>query len=299
MDSGIVTGEVLRRLVSDNNSRADRRKTSDSRANRVLDSNIVARSLGSAMVAHGSTLVVCAAAAELSPVLPDAPSRGYVEVEVVYNAATCFTVLPHDAATLQPQDDRDPLWAAEASCLLQRAVDLSGCVDLEALLISEGEACWALRLTCVVLQDDGGVLDACCAAVRAALATASLPTEVVTPDGARQLWAPSAEHATLAAVGATPRVATVGYLFVRDGANVPPSEATEVVVVVDPTAAEAAVMDGCISVASSALSQTTAGGGRSSTAARRLLSLTCHGGKPVSAEVIEHVAKFALEHTLE
>ncbi len=298
----MLSHEVLRSLLrvkASDRRRLDGRPTHARRPTAVVDSGLVAPSqpnnnvLGSALVSHGSTLVLCSVTAELSPVLPGrAASGGYLDVEVVYNAATCYATARSEAATMQPSlDDRDMLWVAEASSLLQRIFDDSGCVDLAALVISEGEACWAIKATCLVMQDDGGVLETCAAAVKHTLAASRMPTEVTLPDGTTQAWTSTATSLLRSpAVAPAPAVATIGFVYHDNGehgnadsadgsvARVYPTEAKQVVVLVDPTAVESLVVDGFVTVA---------------VVNKKLLSLTCHGGKPAAPELLQILVKFA------
>lgn len=294
MDSELVGHEILRKLLKETareRSRLDGRQLSQRRPNTTVECGFVASPssssnvLGSAMVSHGSTLILCSISAELSPVLLSAPSKGYLDIEIVYNAATCYATGRSEAATMQPSaDDRDTLWASEASTLLQKAFDQSRCVNLDALVISEGEACWALKASCVVLQDDGGVLETSAAAIRKALETARLPTEVVLPDGSKQPWAPPPSFISSSQpllCRAAPAMATIGFIF-RGGASgtskAEPTEAQEIVILVDPTSAESFVADAFVSVA---------------VVEKKLLCMTYHGGKPLGSELLEMLRRYA------
>ena len=153
------------------------------------------------------------------------------------------------------------------------------------------------------MQDDGGVLEACCAAVINSLQHFEYPTEFVLPDGSRQEWETSSETKKILVAhndsSSLLRISTVGFLFVKqqevnktekDGsvsvvkqrvAANSAAEANEVVIVVDPCSPEAVVCDGCVSTAS---------------IGQKLISFTSHGGKPATMQVLEAITKFVLTH---
>ena len=164
-----------------------------------------------------------------------------------------------------------------------------------------------LKICCVVMQDDGGVLEACGAAIHEALKSFQFPTYFALPDGSKHDWeTPSETKSIFSSSSSTSdfvRLSTVGFLFAKqtvtqkeDGTKVvtrtssssSPSEANEVIIVVDPNAPEAVVCDGLVTVATT----TT----KSSSSSSSLVSVNSHGGKPATMQVLEAITKFVLTH---
>ena len=103
--------------------------------------------------------------AEVDSPAAGSPREGRLEVSV--------DVLPlelHRAADTAAAALQDELEAALSALLRGRSV-----LDWTSLCILPGHRCWVLGLDCVVISDDGGLLDALSLAAKAALADVTLP----------------------------------------------------------------------------------------------------------------------------
>ena len=144
---------------------------------------------GTAAVSVGRTLVLACCSLAVGEPRWDAPRGGRVEVQLeVPPLAADHVGRPGRGAG----DDGDGV--AEGRRVLERAVEgmfagggVGGGGGLEQLGIRDGESCWVVRVDCVCLAHDGGVVDAAVAAAGLALVRLRLPDVTVVEGGEVQL----------------------------------------------------------------------------------------------------------------
>ncbi|KAK6008417.1 hypothetical protein QM012_000320 [Aureobasidium pullulans] len=114
---------------------------------------------GVADVRLGKTRVVVRVSAEVTTPFPDRKFDGVftISTELSPMASPAFEVgRPNDAEVV-------------LSRLLEKSIRRSGALDTESLCIIAGAKCFAVRADIHVLDHDGGLIDACCIALVAAL----------------------------------------------------------------------------------------------------------------------------------
>lgn len=168
--------QVKHRASGDGESR----RTNDSLRRMVLQSNVVGT--GSAMVELGHTKVLCRVQGPVSANSNLAPSsinfsmeEGTLYCEVKYSPN--FGYSPSVLAAITSGDARPRPWIQSKEADLSRRV----LAAISAAVPLDHYPKLALILHCTVLQDDGSVLAACCAAASIALARAHVELfDVVT-----------------------------------------------------------------------------------------------------------------------
>ncbi|MCJ1291746.1 hypothetical protein MMC34_003291 [Xylographa carneopallida] len=114
---------------------------------------------GVADVRLGKTRVLARISAEVTQPFPDRKFDG------IFTITTELSPIASPAFEVGRQTEQETL----LSRLLEKAIRRSNALDTEALCIVAGQACWAVRADVHVLDHDGGLVDASCAAVVAAL----------------------------------------------------------------------------------------------------------------------------------
>jgi exosome complex component RRP42 len=153
----------------ESNRRLDGRGKSDVREVKI-ETDVVDKANGSAIVHLGKTKVICGVKAQIGTPWADSPTKGslFVGFETSPLSAPEYRVGP-------PQPD-----AIEIARVTDRLIRESGVVDLENLCIIEGEKVWSLNIDIYAMDDFGNLFDASAIAAFAALATTQLPeVEVV------------------------------------------------------------------------------------------------------------------------
>jgi len=150
------------------NLRADGRSCTDFRPS-SLEAGVIEQASGSARFLVGATDVLVAVKAELGQPLESAPTRGQLNVQVEFSACASPEFKGRGSDEI----------GAELAATLARSVAPTpsgkGALDYGALCIQPGKKCWVLHVDGLVLNDDGGVLDALSMGMRAALANTDLP----------------------------------------------------------------------------------------------------------------------------
>ncbi|KAI9760967.1 MAG: hypothetical protein M4579_001343 [Chaenotheca gracillima] len=114
---------------------------------------------GSADVKLGKTRVIAKASAEVTKPFPDRPFDG------IFNIATELSPMASPAFEVGRPTEQEVI----LSRILEKAVRRSQALDTESLCIIAGQKCWNLRVDVHVVDYDGGLTDAACIAVVAAL----------------------------------------------------------------------------------------------------------------------------------
>ena len=120
---------------------------------------------GSAKVTIGKTQVVVGLSVSLEEPYPDRPDSG----TIVTNAELA-PMASREYESGPPQED-----GVELARVVDRGIREAEAVDLEELCIKSGEKVMTLFIDAHILNDDGGLIDACSLAAMAALKTGTLP----------------------------------------------------------------------------------------------------------------------------
>lgn len=132
-----------------------------------IETNVVDKAEGSAMVHLGDTTVLVGVKIQPGDPFSDTPDKGVIitNVELVPLASPNFEPGP-------PRED-----ATEIARVVDRGVRESGALDLSSLCIVEGEKVWMIFIDIHVLDHDGNIMDAASMGAAAALLTATIPGE--------------------------------------------------------------------------------------------------------------------------
>ncbi|KAA6414243.1 MAG: exosome complex endonuclease 2 ribosomal RNA processing [Lasallia pustulata] len=114
---------------------------------------------GIADVKLGRTRVIARISAEVSEPFPDRKFDG------IFTITTELSPMASPAFEVGRQTDQETI----LSRLLEKAIRRSNALDTESLCIIAGKKCWNVRADVHVLDYDGGLVDASCIAVIAAL----------------------------------------------------------------------------------------------------------------------------------
>nr|CAD7588933.1 unnamed protein product [Timema genevievae] len=120
---------------------------------------------GSAIVKIGNTAVVCGIKLELVAPTPAEPDVGYLVPNV--------ELPPLCSPKFRPGPPSDQ--AQVSGHFVAELIASSGCIDLHQLCIAPEKMCWVLYCDILCINHDGALLDACIAALIAALRTVTLP----------------------------------------------------------------------------------------------------------------------------
>ncbi|MHA2501365.1 MAG: exosome complex protein Rrp42 [Candidatus Kariarchaeaceae archaeon] len=148
----------------DSDRRLDGRRKNDIRDIKI-ETNIIDKANGSAIVQIGQTKVIAGVKAQFGTPWSDQPKKGslFIGFETTPLSAPEYRAGP-------PQPD-----AIELARVTDRLIRESGVVDLEKLCIIEGEKVWQLNIDIYALDDFGNLFDAAALGAFAALATTKLP----------------------------------------------------------------------------------------------------------------------------
>ncbi|KAI9841070.1 MAG: hypothetical protein M1837_001041 [Sclerophora amabilis] len=114
---------------------------------------------GTADVALGKTRVVARVSAEVTKPFPDRPFDG------IFTITTELSPMASPAFEVGRQTEQEVI----LSRILEKAIRRSQALDTESLCIIAGQKCWNVRADVHVIDYDGGLTDASCIAVVAAL----------------------------------------------------------------------------------------------------------------------------------
>ncbi len=132
-----------------------------------IQTNIIEKAEGSALVKLGNTQVVVGIKMQPGEPYPDTPDRGVI----ITNAE----LVPLASPTFEPGPPDEN--AIELARVVDRGIRESEAVDLSKLCIEEGEKVWIVFVDIHALDDDGNLLDASALAAIAALLTTRVPAE--------------------------------------------------------------------------------------------------------------------------
>lgn len=137
-----------------------------------IETNVVEKAEGSAIVSLGQTKVIVGVKATLGAPFPDTPESG-----VITTGAELSPVASPYFESGPPDDD-----AIEIARVTDRAIRESHCIDLAKLCIVPGKWVWILFIDIYVLNHDGNLFDAATLGAVAALATTKIPKVKLNED---------------------------------------------------------------------------------------------------------------------
>ncbi|EQB65423.1 MAG: hypothetical protein AMDU3_IPLC00002G0060 [Thermoplasmatales archaeon I-plasma] len=159
--------EYLEKICAEG-SRIDGRKFDEIRT-AVVNTNFVPRAEGSAEVRLGDTRVLVGIKIEQGEPFPDTPNSGIL--------TTNAELLPMASPTFEsgpPSED-----AIELARVVDRGIRESKMIDLDKLVIKEGEKVWVVFIDMHILDYDGNLIDACSLGAVAALLEAKVPASKI------------------------------------------------------------------------------------------------------------------------
>jgi len=131
----------------------------------TITSSVVEKAEGSALVSLGGTKILSGIKVEVGSPYPDRPNEGVFSVNA--------ELLPLASKSFEPgpPDER----AVELARVVDRCIRESHAIELEKLVIVEGQKVYVLFLDIYVLDFDGNYFDASVLSAVTALATCGLP----------------------------------------------------------------------------------------------------------------------------
>jgi exosome complex component RRP42 len=148
-----------------NGERMDGRDFRETRDIEIIPNYVHETADGSALVKIGDTKVLVGISTELGDPYPDRPGQG----AIITNAEFTAMASP-EFESGPPRED-----AVELARLVDRGIRESAMVDLDELVIEEGEECWMVFIDVHVLDHNGNLLDAASLGAATALELADLP----------------------------------------------------------------------------------------------------------------------------
>ncbi len=130
-----------------------------------ISTSVIEKADGSAMVSMGGTKILTGIKVETGTPYSDRPNEGVFTVNA--------ELLPLASASFEPgpPDER----AVELARIVDRCIRESRAIDLEKLVITEGEKVYMLYIDIYVLDYDGNYFDPAVLSAVAALATCKIP----------------------------------------------------------------------------------------------------------------------------
>lgn len=130
-----------------------------------ISTRVVDKADGSALVSLGKTKILTGIKVEIGSPYSDRPSEGVFTVNA--------ELLPLASKTFEagPPDER----AIELSRIVDRCIRESRAIDVEKLVLIEGQKVYMVYIDCYVLDYDGNYFDAAVLSAVAALMTCTLP----------------------------------------------------------------------------------------------------------------------------
>ena len=130
-----------------------------------ITTGFVKRAEGSALVELGETRVLVGVKIEPGEPFPDTPNMGIMTTNV--------ELVPLASPTFEPGPPSEE--AIELARVVDRGIRESHAIDMEKLVIEEGEKVWIVFIDMHVLDYHGNLFDACGIAALAALNNATVP----------------------------------------------------------------------------------------------------------------------------
>eukprot|EP00892_Ulva_mutabilis_P007597 jgi/Ulvmu1/5209/UM022_0002.1 len=135
----------------------------------IVSNNAIGTSPASASVRLGNTFVLAGISTQVSVPSREEPELGRLKIQV--------DITPLASPSLHRPQAADT--AADLSHTLNSRFTDPCVLDLHSLCVQAGQHCWEISVDICVLNDDGGLLDACMAAASSALRMLQLPDMVI------------------------------------------------------------------------------------------------------------------------
>jgi len=158
------TKETIKALLEDN-LRIDGSRDPATVRNVKIKVGVIDKAEGSAQVTLGNTQVIAGVKTEIRPPFRDTPNEGVLTVHAE------FVPLASPLFEPGPPDEN----AVELARVIDRSLREVKAIDLNSLVIREGEKVWALWVDLYIIDHDGNLFDASMLAAMAALLTTKLP----------------------------------------------------------------------------------------------------------------------------
>ena len=139
----------------------------DEGRNITVETNVVDKAEGSALVKYGDTQVMVGIKLQIGAPFPDTADQGVIITSLELNP-----IASPDFEAGPPREN-----AIEMARVVDRGIRESGAIDLNKLCITEGEEVWMVFIDVHVLNNCGNILDAASLGAIAALMTTTVPTE--------------------------------------------------------------------------------------------------------------------------
>jgi exosome complex component RRP42 len=133
----------------------------------ALETGIIDKAEGSAMVQYGDTQVMVGVKMQVGTPFPDSPTEGVIITSMELNP-----IASPDFEAGPPREK-----AIEMARIVDRGIRESGAIDINKLCITEGEEVWMVFIDVHVLNNSGNILDAASLGAIAALMTTTVPSE--------------------------------------------------------------------------------------------------------------------------
>ncbi len=147
-------------------TRIDGRGFDDIRPLKII-TGYIPRAEGSALVELGDTKVLVGIKIEPGEPFPDTPNMGIMTTNV--------ELVPMASPTFEPGPPSEE--AIELARVVDRGIRESHAINMEKLVIEEGEKVWVVFIDMHIINYSGNLFDACGIGAIAALATAKVPAE--------------------------------------------------------------------------------------------------------------------------
>ncbi len=168
MSNGInITSKVAGDRVKEylgQGKRFDGRKPEEFR-DLIIEKDVSKKAEGSVRVRLGKTEVIVGVKLAVGEPYADSPNKG--------NLMVTAELLPMSSTRVELGPPKFP--AIELGRVIDRGIRESGFIDVEKLVIKEGEKVWTVFVDIYVMNDDGNLLDAAGIGAVAALKIAKLP----------------------------------------------------------------------------------------------------------------------------
>lgn len=159
-----INEEYVRNRVK-NGERLDDRDFNEFRDIEIIPNYIRDSAEGSALVKIGDTQVLAGIKLETGTPYPDSPNEG-----VLRTGAEFVPLASPEFESGPPSKE-----ATEFGRVIDRGIRESAMIDLEDLVIEEGEKVWMVNIDLHIIDDNGNIFDAAALAATAALLTAEIP----------------------------------------------------------------------------------------------------------------------------
>ncbi|MCF7910437.1 exosome complex protein Rrp42 [Candidatus Pacearchaeota archaeon] len=167
MDKTIVTANVTAERIKkylEQGKRFDGRKPEEFR-DIIIEKHISKKAEGSVRVKIGKTEILVGVKMGVMEPYPDSPNKG--------NLMVTAELLPLSSPRFETGPPKFP--AIELGRVTDRIIRESKVIDLEKLVIKEGEKVWNVFVDIYTINDDGNLFDAAAIGAMAALTEAKMP----------------------------------------------------------------------------------------------------------------------------